>query len=129
LLQITAILSGEITEIAEIQDFFLDSTFYRVNKFPVHKLLDPDFLSAFVKKGHFDARTLGTWGEVDQSIVVESGKLHLSVCKDVYQELGLSGQAEVISSKKCPAKYGNLFIHCKLFQFSNIVFGFRRHFC
>jgi hypothetical protein len=122
-------LSGEITEIAEIQDFFLDSTFYRVNKFPVHKLLDPDFLSAFVKKGHFDARTLGTWGEVDQSIVVESGKLHLSVCKDVYQELGLSGQAEVISSKKCPAKYGNLFIHCKLFQFFNIVFGFRRHFC
>jgi len=104
-------LPGEITEIAEVQDFFLDSTFYRVNKFPVHKLLEPDFFTAFVKKGHFEARTLGTWGEVDQCIAVESGKLCLSVTKDVYQELGLSGQAETISSLKHPAKYGNLFNH------------------
>jgi hypothetical protein len=103
-------LPGNITEIAEIQEFFLESTFYRVNKFPVHKLLEPDFLSAFVKKGHFDARTLGTWGEVDQSVVIESGKLCLSVSKDAYQELGLSGQAELISAKMLAAKYCNLFV-------------------
>ncbi len=93
------------SEIAEVQDFFLDTAFYKVNQLPVHKLLEADFLSAFVKKGHFDARTLGMWGEVDQSVIIESGKLCLSVCKDTYQELGLSGQAEIISSKQNAAKY------------------------
>lgn len=102
---ITAVLPGEIREIAEIQDFFLDSIFYRVEKFPVHKLLEPDFLSAFIKKGSLDARTLGTWSDVDQSIIFESGKLHLSVGKDVYQELGLSGHTEITSSRKQTATY------------------------
>lgn len=111
-------MPGDIPEIAEIQDFFFDSIFYRVQKFPVHKLLEPDFLSAFIKKGCFDARTLGTWSDVDESIVLESGKLHLSVGKDVYQELGLSGHAEITSSKNNAATYRK-----KYFSFFKIKFN------
>ncbi|XP_057380182.1 ribonuclease P protein subunit p40-like [Daphnia carinata] len=102
---ITAVLPGEISEIAEVQDYFLDSIYYRVENFPVYKLLEPDFLSAFIKKGCLDARSLGTWSDVDQSISLESGKLHLSVGKDVYQELGLSGHRDITSSRQQTAIY------------------------
>lgn len=90
----------------EMQECLLNS-YYQVKKFPVYKLLEPDFLLAFIKNGHLDARVIGAWPEVDQFAVLDSGKLYLSVNKDVYQELGLNAQQEQTYSTKKVAKYCN----------------------
>lgn len=113
--------------LTEVQECIRDMSYYLVEKFPVYKLLESDFLSAFMRKGHLNARTVGSWCEVDQSVVVASGKLQLSVGKDTYQELGLSGQPEVILSKHGTAKYCK-FIMCSLFSIPMKLIG-RQVFC
>lgn len=84
-----------------------ESVYYQVKNLPVARLLEKDFLSTFIKKGYLEARTIGTWRDVDQFVTLDSGVLSLSVDKDTYQELGLNGQPELVFKKKNVAKYCN----------------------
>lgn len=93
----TAVLPFE--DASEIRGYFQDTYYYRVSAFPAYQLLEPEFLSAFIRKGIYSAKTLNTWNEVDESVTVEHGKLCLSVGKDTYQELGIEGQPEIACSK------------------------------
>lgn len=102
----TAILPSSLFT-PEVKESLLDSIYYQVQKLPVYRLLEPDFLSTFVRKGHLDARTTGTWQEVDQFAVFDSGKLNLYVNKDIYQELGLNAQKDQIFIVKSATKYCN----------------------
>lgn len=91
----------------EIQHCLSDSVYYEVKNLPVSRLLENDFLSTFIRKGHLEARTIGTWREVDQFVSLDSGLLTLSVDRDTYQELGLDGQPEIVLTRKNVAKYCN----------------------
>lgn len=101
-----------------------DLFYYHVKNFPVYKLLEPDFLSAFIRKGHFNARTIDAWRDVDQYVVVVAGKLYLSVDKDTYQELGLNAQPELVLNRKI-AKYCNLLKKLDNFRLNFNFFCFR----
>lgn len=86
-----------------------EEVYYQVDHFPVHGLLDPNFLASFIKSGNLQARTLVTWSSVDNCAVLDAaGILNLSVTKDVYQELGLTGEPDLILGKQI-AKYSIIF--------------------
>ena len=95
----------------EICNTFL---YYHVEKFPAYRLIEKEFLLTFVQKGHLIAKSLFQWNDVDQAIELNSsGKLKLSVDKDLYQELGLNGVPSFMLGK-VPTKYSKIFI-CKRF--------------
>jgi len=86
----------------EMCDTFL---YYRIEKFPVHCLIEKEFLLTFVQKGSLIAKPLFQWSDVDQHVELDcSGKLKLSVNKDLYQELGLNG-VPCLTLGTIPAKY------------------------
>lgn len=94
----------EVKDTDDLMGVFEDEIYYRVERFPVHRLLEPDFLESFVKKGNLEGRTVGTWNDIDECAILNSGTLKLSVGKDVYQSLGLAGQPELILGRQV-AKY------------------------
>jgi len=88
--------------LVEICNTFL---YYHVEKFPAYRLIEKEFLLTFVQKGHLIAKSLFQWNDVDQAIELNSsGKLKLSVDKDLYQELGLNGVPSFMLGK-VPTKY------------------------
>ncbi|XP_071820009.1 ribonuclease P protein subunit p40-like isoform X2 [Apostichopus japonicus] len=77
-----------------IQDISPDlDSYYLVKRLPVVELVKEEFVKEILRKGHFTGISVGT--RVDNHTVVAvlpSGHLILSVDKDLYQELGLSGK-------------------------------------
>lgn len=103
-----------------------EEVYYQVDNFPVHGLLDPNFLASFIKSGNLQARTCVTWGSVDNCAILDAaGILNLSVTKDVYQELGLVGEPDLILGKQI-AKYSIIFffLHICLFSYFFIIIFF-----
>lgn len=94
----------------EMCDTFL---YYRIEKFPVHCLIEKEFLLTFVQKGSLIAKPLFQWSDVDQHVELDcSGKLKLSVNKDLYQELGLNG-VPCLTLGTIPAKYCKIFMYVR----------------
>ena len=90
----------ELEDTDDLLGVYEDEAYYRVQNLPIHQFLELDFLHTFIKHGCLQARTIETWNDVDTSAVLDQGILKLSVPKDVYQELGLTGQAELILGKQ-----------------------------
>lgn len=104
-LQISVVVPGRKLD-DELKELLNNSVYYKVTNLPIHHFLEPSFMLSFARKGTLNARTLHTWPDVDTSATFHSGKLVISVGKDVYQELGLNGQPCLTLGREV-ASYGN----------------------
>jgi len=102
---ITVILP-DVPKISDaITGYFDDYVYYHISNLPAYQLVESEFLETFIKKGCLEARTINVWADVDDTIVLQpSGLLEISVGKDLYQELGLIGQPQLLLGRQI-AKY------------------------
>jgi len=67
--------------------------------------MEKEFLDTFIRNGSLIAKTLNQWNDVDHNVELDPlGRLKLSVGKDLYQELGLSGVPS-FTLGKVPSQY------------------------
>ncbi|XP_014663671.1 PREDICTED: ribonuclease P protein subunit p40-like [Priapulus caudatus] len=77
------------------------SSYYIVRNLPLSRLIDKEFIEAFVRNGAFYAVSLNTRIDVANSVaVLPTGKLVLSVDKDMYETLGLEGRRSIFSQTR-----------------------------
>lgn len=103
-----------------------DTEYYKINNLPVEELVNIEFLISFVKSGKQEIEVLKhghlIWSfsgkltllSVDKRIdcdncitITPKGQLVLSVTKDCYEQLGLSGKLVKDSKTKIQDHYGN----------------------
>ncbi|XP_037376629.1 ribonuclease P protein subunit p40 [Talpa occidentalis] len=77
--------------------------YYSVEDLPLHELVAPGFISAFVQEGTCCALSLNTRVDEDSTVaLLPSGKLVLSLDKDTYEECGLQGRPSQHSGRSTP---------------------------
>ncbi|XP_046552878.1 ribonuclease P protein subunit p40-like [Haliotis rubra] len=80
---------------------------YLVHKLPLIRLIDKEFIEAFVKKGCMYFLSHDTQLDVHDCVaLLPSGTLVLNVTKDTYEQLGLEGKPSVFTPRhQKPNKY------------------------
>lgn len=97
---ISIILPNEKSVPSQIADVIRLSDYYIIKEFQLQDLIRKDFIEAFVKRGTFTSLSYGKSIDVDDVFAVTpDGLLILSICKDLYQSLGLQGRAHSNSIK------------------------------
>ncbi|XP_033117367.1 ribonuclease P protein subunit p40-like isoform X2 [Anneissia japonica] len=99
------VLVPNSTELPVLSSGF-DCTSYIIHNLPVAELVKKSFADTLLKKGYFSALSHNTWIDSDNVVaVLPTGKLVLSVSKDIYEELGIVGRPSTFDERRKPKKF------------------------
>ncbi|XP_071957361.1 ribonuclease P protein subunit p40-like [Antedon mediterranea] len=80
--------------------------YFVVHDVPISELVKALFVDTFHRKGYFSALSYNTKIDTDNvASVLPTGKLVLSVSKDIYEELGIVGRSSVFDERRKPTRF------------------------
>ncbi|KAL5277459.1 hypothetical protein ACFFRR_002600 [Megaselia abdita] len=119
--EMVSIILPEFNELPkEIASLIESSDYYIVKDLKVSELVSKGFIEAFVKRGKLTAVSANITNNLDDSLVITPvGDLVLTVCRDIYECLGVQG-TPILTSKKTKDFYT---IHLKLNDISSVTYS------
>ncbi|XP_011314803.1 ribonuclease P protein subunit p40 isoform X2 [Fopius arisanus] len=84
-----------------VDNILEDSEYYKVEALPVWRIIDKEFIEAFVKKGELTLLSINTRIDLENCIcVTPKGQLVLSLRAEDYQKLGIEGKGSYFDRVK-----------------------------
>jgi ribonuclease P/MRP protein subunit RPP40 len=103
------IMPGSVTksQLEEVASIITDQHYYTTYGVPLSKLIDVEFIEAFVKRGNMYMLSCGTHINTSDICVAlhPPGRLVLNVSKDIYTQLGLEGKPSKFNGKRSDSRY------------------------